>query len=1183
MALPLTGPISFGDLNDEIGNNTNDTLDLIQAGLDFGFSPGAPGLGGTWEDDVPGLSLGEFRGTTANNGLATYAQLQNLQPSSYTLFLQSTSTPTPSGPTIPTSAYTILQPGTLVPVAKPQSGTVVSVLTAGPHTLPIEVLSDGTYVVSNLSSPDRFPVSFNPTSGGTAEQLTVNNHIITIPSLPATTETLSDLPTGAQVGSSPSSMWRGSIVLYDRYATLDDPEAWAMDNFGVYTMYNDRPLSQNPTPVPYNPGTYQVSTIDWKFNTYFNVGTQGPNNPLPDTNPLIVTNQAVGSTNLQSLPDNFLRTGVNVTVNYNNSPSPRQTYIYAYVPFSGPDPGGASTWGLEMNRNGNEFNSFYDGYYYSIPVVQDGSPATSNTLTTSPDSVSFDFNGGTTSPITINVTPNSNSYTYNLTGPGAPAFTLNSLSSPQTGDDTFTITAATNPGTPRNADLQFTHPGGITPVLINQTGVEATVYGVNATVPPGTTLPIGVGFSQTSQSTPIQTTPTSIPWTVTVLPSPTPFLGIPTSNGTGPAPTFQITFPQNNNQSTRSQQVKYDFNIAGSPYITTVAITQAAAPLPIVNVPAGSNRTIPYNGGSTSYEVFANEPFTVNFSTPTPKLTINPTNTNFPAPSPGGAPAPYTFTITGASNPIYQSYTSTFTVDSPIFPNPNQSPSGPISYTQTLNANPTDVVVTYNPSAPPVGNAFGGAWTYLGPTGLSLPSSGGSVTTDVKATRLSDGASVNAPITVNYQTPNPAVPTGPVPYQSPTSGTRTSPGTVTLNIPSNPSPTYQRSFYVYLSSPLPVGSSQVDGIQQKFTAEFSIPTSQIVIDEAGSVVTRGLSANVAWTVPGTPAPWLSVSPTSGASPATISFDATAVGPSPRSTSVTFTSPQGGPKTIPVVQYAPEPDAFNIPTTPATIPYTGNPSPSRAITTTPASLPWGPITSPAPWISVSVGPTGSGPAPSVTFSAPENTGAYRSTSVTFNNPVNPVSIPVAQPAAPVPDSLTISPTNVVLPYSISFGETITANGSGIFNKINNDPLWIEVTPSGPASAPAPFVINSVDANPSPSPRVGSVDISHPTNPYTITVTQEGIPEPDNPPPPPQPCYAIEVRRSNSSSASACSAFRLVTHYFNASSLNAADRYYGTSSNCSTLETGTYWVADFDGGNSWAKFVNGVRTDFGICGF
>ena len=1165
MAIPLTGPISFGDLNDEIGNNTNDTLDLIQAGLDFGFSPGAPGLGGTWEDAVPGLSLSEFRGQDVNTGLANSADFTDIG-SGYTLTLQGTPSPSGEDGSGTFNQYTLTQPGTVYPAGNP-----ASLLTAGPHSLPTEITSDGTYVITNPSTPLQGVI--NPTAGGVEETITVNPHGVSVPALPAYQyEEFSQIPAPLQLLSSPGGVNRGTVLVYDQYFTPDSGPVFLLERMNFTSLYNDKTLAQNPTPVPYNPGTYQVSTIDWKFNTYFSVGTQGPANPLPNTNTSIVTGQAVGSTNLQSPTNNFLRTGVNVTVNYNNSTSPRQTYVYAFVP-TGPQ---SATWGLEMNRNGNEFNSFYDGYYYPIPVIQDGSPVDSNTLTTSPHSVTFDYSGGTTSPITINVTPNQNSYTYNITGPGAPAFTLNSLSSPQTGDDTFTITAPINGGGPRTANLEFTHPGGITPLPITQTGVDVGISGYPASASPGTTYNRSVGFGATTLPAAIQTTPTSIPWTAAVLPSPTPFLGIPTTNGTGPSPTFQVTFPQNNNQTTRTQQVEFDFNVGGNPYITTFNITQGAAPLPIVNIPAGSNRTIPFNGGSTQCEVFANEPFSVNFSSPSPKLTINPTSTNFSSSNPGGALVPYTFTITGTANPIYDPVQSTFTVNSPIFPNPNQSPVGPISYTQTLNGNPADVVIAWNPSSP-IGPAFSGAWTYLGPSGLNSPSSGGTVTANVQAYQFSTGALISGvPFTVNLTAPNPAVNTGQFPFVS-TSGTRSSPGTVSMTLPSNPSGTLQRSYYVYLTSPAPIGSSPVPGIQQKFTAEFSISTSQIVAPQAGSPVSRGLTANVPWSVPSNPAPWLTVSPTSGAGPATISFDATAIGSSDRSTNVTFTSPQGGPKTIPVVQYAPEPDSFSIPTTPATIPHTGASSTPRSLTTTPASLPWGPITSPAPWISVSVGPTGSGPA-TVSFSAPSSPGTYRSTIVTFNNPVSAVDIPVAQPAPPVPDSLTISPTNITLPYSIGFGETISATGAGIFNKINETP-WIEVSPSGPASAPAPFTINALSANPSPSPRVGSVDISHPANSYTITVTQEGEPTPQ-PTPQPTPCIGVSVRVSNSSSTSACNSSRYNLHYFDNQFINAANEYYGTSTNCSTLRSGEYWVAD--SGNTWARFFNGVFQEAGFCG-
>ena len=1177
MAIPTNplDPLSFGDLNDEIGNATTDQLDLIQAGLDFGYSPGGPDFGGDWTDGVAGLSMSEFKGGSVVTGLALNADITNVGAG---YALTENATPGPTGaPGGTYHSYLLTQPGTTYP-----SGNPAGLLTSGPHSVPIEITSDGTYVIQNPSGP--IGGTLNPTAGGTEGIITANPHVANISSLPAYGyEDYSQLPTPLQAISSPGGINRGLAIVYDQYLTPTSGPVFDLERLDFTSLYNDKTLTQNPTPVPYNAGTYQVSTIDWKFNTYFSLDTQGPANPAPDTNPIIVSGFSVGSVGVQPSISNFLRTEVDVTVNYNNSPTPRETFIYAYVPFSGPEGGAApSTWGAEMNRNGNEFNPFYDGYYYPIPVIQDGSPATANTLTLTPSSIPFDTNGGTSVPISLNITPNTNSFSYT----SSPFITVNGLPTPNSGDKTFTVSVGTS-GTPRNGEVLFTHPGGTTPLQVSQTGVDVGVNGYDAALGPvGNTFNRPVSYGASSLATPVFTnSPSNAPWTAIVLPSPTPFISFPApTSRSGPAPTFQANFPVNNTQSQKNQTIEFDFNVGGTPYITRFNVTQAAAPLPLVNIPAGSNRNLPYNGGSTFYEVFANEPFTVNFTSPTPKLTINPTSTNFPAPSPGGALVPYSFTITAAANPIYEVYQSTFEVTSPIFPNPNQSPVGPISYTQTLAGNPFDVTISYNPSSPPISGAFGGAWSYNPSNELSLPSSGGSVTAGVKATRLSDSSLVSVPITFNYVTPNPAVVTGPVPYQPPQSGIRTSPGTITLNIPSNPSTSYQRSFYVTLTSPFPVGSSQIDGLQAKFVPEFSIPTSTITIPEGGGTVPRGLTANVAWSTSANPAPWLTVSPTSGASPATISFTGDPVGSSPRSTNVVFTSPLGGPKTVPVVQYAPEPDAFNLPTTPATIPYLGGPTPSpRALTTTPASLPWS-ITNTYPWISVSVGPTGNGPA-TVNFSAPENTGAYRSGGVTFNNPVSPVFIPVAQPAPPVPDTLGISPTNVVLPYSIGFGETITATGTGTsaFNKINNNPAWIEVLPSGPAVAPAPFTINALSGNPLPTPRVGSVDISHPANNYTITVTQEGIPEPAAPEPAPAPCHQIQVTRSSSSAASACSATRLVNHYFNASSLNAADRYYGLSSDCSTLQTGTYWVSDFDETNSWAKFVDGIRTDFGFCGF
>ena len=1062
MAIPSSGPISFEDLNDEIGNGTQDTLDLIQAGLDFGFSPGAPGLGGNWTDANAGLSVSEFYGQTAG-GVALNGDYYSVG-SGYSLTPTST---TPIAPGDTTEQFLLSQ-----------VGTPASTLTANSHNVPVSVLADGTYVIYNGQLTNGGSMSPGEGVSGSISQL--NPHTLSIPSVPATLETISDLPAPAQPTATPTGFFRSFHHIQDRLATPTQP-AFVLDTMNVYSQYNNKTLTDNPTPVPYNAGTYLASTIDWKFNTLFSLTTSG-GNPSPNTDTSIVTAQTVGSVGIQPVVSNFLRTEVDVTVNYNNSPSPRQTWIHAFVPTSAPN-GGAFSWGEEMNTGGNPSNP--TGYYYAIPVIQDGSPAASNTLTTSPTSINFDFNGGTSSPISIDVTPNSNSYTYSLTGPGAPAFTLNSLSSPQTGDDTFSITASPNSGGTRTADLQFTHPGGVTPLPITQTGITVRIDGYDAN---NTTTSKTIPFSLTSDTLPVTTTPTSITWQASVLPSPTPFVSLPSPlSRTGPAPTFQATWPVNPSPSPRSQTIEVDFNVNGTPYYKRFTYNQSGAPAPEVSVSPTFSYSVPYTGGNRTYTVTANTPFSVSY-TPSPKITWQYGGSPLSSPTPfsaGPTPAPYTFTATAAPNPIYETYTSTFQVSSPILPSPT-------TRNVTLNGNPFDVRIAFNPTSP-LSAAFGGSWSYS-PSGLSVTGNGPvSVTANIQAFRFSDGSPINAPWTVNVVSPNPAVPTGPVvPFSVSDNGSGTE--AANLSIPSNPSSTFQRSFTVSISSPFGPGSiasSPVPGIQ--------------------------------------------------------------------------------------AAYAVIPDAFNLPTTPATIPHTGGSSPSRSLTTTPASLPWGPITSPAPWVSVSVGPTGSGPA-TVSFSAPSSPGTYRSTTVTFNNPVSPVVVPVAQPAPPVPDTLTISPTNITLPYSVGFPETITATGAGIFNKINNNPSWIQVSPSGPASAPAPFTINALSANPSPSPRVGDVDISHPTNNYTITVTQEGAPTP-TPTPTPSPCEGISVRVSSLGSTSVCSQTRYNTHYFDASFINSANEYYGTSTDCSTLRSGEWYVAD--SGGTWARFFNGIFQEAGVC--
>ena len=62
MALPSSGnPISFGDINDELGENTTDTLDMLTAAQKFT---------GILDDNV--VSMDEFHGLTFAGGSGTY-------------------------------------------------------------------------------------------------------------------------------------------------------------------------------------------------------------------------------------------------------------------------------------------------------------------------------------------------------------------------------------------------------------------------------------------------------------------------------------------------------------------------------------------------------------------------------------------------------------------------------------------------------------------------------------------------------------------------------------------------------------------------------------------------------------------------------------------------------------------------------------------------------------------------------------------------------------------------------------------------------------------------------------------------------------------------------------------------------------------------------------------------------
>lgn len=910
MAIPASGPISFADLNDEIGNPTTSPLDLIQAGLDFGFSPGSPTLGGNWTDGAAGLSMSEFYNGVAG-GKALNADFTAIGPG-YTLTSQG-STPVAPGDTNET--FLITQPG-----------ATASTLTSGPHSIPITVTADGTYVVNTGGYVNQS--SFSPTSGGTGGTPTVTPFTISVPALPALIQGLPNVPAPFQPLATPTGLYRATHTVADSLITPTNPTAFTLETVQVYTQYNNKALSKTEVTVPYQAGTFKVADIDWKFSTTFSLSTTAPANPLPNTDTGFVTGQSLGTGGTQPSTSNFFRREVNVTVTQNPSPTTaRTTYIYAFVPstYIG------TPWYNEMNTGTNPSNP--TGFYYPITVTQPASPAVANTLTVTPGTATFTYAGGP-APFSINVTPDLNPYTYALTpAPIAPNYTIGSLSSPQTGDDTFTITATAYSGAnPRTATLTFTHPGGTTDLPITQTGISLQADGYFA---PTTTPANPVPFGGETRPFPIVTTaPPNTPWTIT---SDQPFVTIPvpSASGTGPSPTAAYVVAANPTYSARTANVTANFNVGGTPYTVIQPVSQDATPATPEITVGPVNTTIPFNGvaplTTSNITVDTNVPFTVAFTGDTPYWSVNPTSTSFTVPF--GAPSPYTFVFTTpAANDDYEFRNATFTITSPVAPG---------TYTRNLvmGRNPSNAYLNFR--WPPVGTVTG--WSYTStpaPEGgrLTMPGAGGPASLQVDA-----HPNLNWSLSVQHPYPGvPAIPNAnPIGPTAPVSNV-TGPKTWTLpSIPAGP-PTGQYSYKFTLADNAPdvvldgTSTSRQVGMYISTLVAAVAPTPTISVTptsltppSAGATSPITVTGNAPFTksISPTYTPWLSVSPTPGQT-APTSFNVISTGnlSSQRIGYVVVNSPAGN-NTITVTQ------AAAAPTTPASIFLAFNDTSSANICTT----------------------------------------------------------------------------------------------------------------------------------------------------------------------------------------------------------------------------------------------------------
>lgn len=865
MGVPVTPgtPITFEQINDDLGvSPVQTTLDLQDAGQQFGLDIDPT----NWSDANIGLSMSEFRA----GPVAEVANITSVSPASYIFQSLPVGTPNPLS-----TQGQFLQPAAVGnPNPNPATNPSPAYITAGPHTINFGVTADGNYVIYNALNVPPSPIS--PASGVNGSPPANNNHTITIPALPY------QWNSAANVSPSPftplhnaSSMYNGFYAIQNRFPTPTAP-ATVLEGATIRRMYNDKSLTLTTQTVPYQAGTYQVGYIDWRFGlTDWSVSRTAPGNPAGSTAPW-VTDQGKGlNGGNQPINSNFYRQPITVTVDTNQSPTTeRTTQIYAFLPsaYSGQDVY------TEMNKAGNPVNP--TNYYYPIEVKQAVNPTSAPTMVITPSPISLDYSG-TAVPVTLNVNPNTKTYSVSIVGPNAPNFSFSPTPSPKTGDVTITVgatpytTASTRTATLRTI-IPAPNPVDIvtTDATISQSGISLSVGGYGA--PGGTTDPV-LYLGKPFTPRPIVTTaPSNAPWSVTK----SPFITVPaTTTGTGPSPTFGYSVAANPTYDARPGHVTVDFNIGGTPYKTIFTIDQEATPAtPEISV-SPPELSVPFNGTSTNQpktiSVDTNVPFTVSYTGDTTYIvrtaspTIPATQTSFTVPF--GAPSPYVFNFnTPTANDDYAQRGSTFEITSPT----GGVGGTPIIISKdlTMARNPTYAYLNFR--WPPVGTVTG--WSYTptpAPEGgrLLMPGAGGPASLQIDA-------HPNLPWNLSIQQPHPTIPVVPNFNGAPIGSTTSGSGPKTWTLPSIPAgpPSGQYSYKFTLADA--AADVTLDGTstsrQVGMVIGTAVPEPVLTITVTPTNISTpsaltptpiSVTGNAPFTksIAPTYTPWLSVTPTTG--------------------------------------------------------------------------------------------------------------------------------------------------------------------------------------------------------------------------------------------------------------------------------------------------------------------------------
>lgn len=966
MPIPLTPgtPISFDQINDDLGVSPNQTtLDLETAGIAFGLDLDTD----NWSDSTIGLSMDEFRG---GGPVSTAATITHVPSPGYAF-------QSPSG--------LFTQPGTV-----PNSGgPTTSIITAGPHTIQFGVTSNGNYVIYNGVNRPTSPIS--PTSGVNGSPPTDNLHTITIPAIPYTWDSEPNVPTSPySVSDNASSFYNGFFHIQDKAGPTPTGPATVLDTGVIRRMYNDKDIDHQNITVPYAGGTYETGYIDWKFgsNVWSLTTTSPPTNPLPTTAGW-VTAQSKGTAGSQPSTSNFLRVPISVTVTTNPSPTTaRSTQIFAFVPSTYI---GTPIYN-EMNTGGGASPS--TGFYYPITITQPANPASAPTMTYTPSTIALDYTGDGV-PVSLNVTPDSKTYSVSIVGPQAPNFSFTPTPSPRTGDSTITVSATEYSGdTPRTATLRTIIPAPnpvdtiTTDAPITQDGIslQAGGYLASSTAPFDTPTDPAPHLGQPAVTWQIKSnSPPNTPWTVTK----SPWITIPVTSGTGTKTDFSYTVTPNPSANSRDGNVTVDFDLDGTPYKVVRPVSQDATPFePEFAMPSPASATEYFNATSNptkSVVVDTNVPFSIGFTGDTAYWdrvatpTVPATQTNVTVPF--GSPTTYTISYKSTDNDDYEFRNSTVTITSPVSPGTytknyvlnrltsaaylNFQLAGPAGFSGTgafTAYTPTPDLADPTPSIPPTGGQ------------MSIAGGGGTFGLDIVA-----HPNLQWNMTIIHPHPHPLVTSndntsviGTNPPLIPRAS-GTGPGTWTgtwVTAPTTSPRDY--AFDIRLNRAAPDVSNIADrvvGIQPHYTEPAPEPEPEpeptpltlTLSDTSYSAPRLGGSkvfgatgdAPFSKSIPTPISPWVSVSPTGAqtAGPAvspttftvTVSAQPTSTPQAARSGTISIPSPAGN-KSISVSQsenqkltLTPSSDVTNIPNAGATYTFT--------VSGGGAAL----VTSPAPWL------------------------------------------------------------------------------------------------------------------------------------------------------------------------------------------------------------------------------------------